>query len=861
MICPKCGSDNDDSETYCVKCGHELLGIPPEPGAPDDISEISWPEEDEDDEVEYETGGEDVDYDDDDDLPGGEEDDSGVEFDDAPGFGGVDEDDGDDSGVEFDDGPDSGDGYEEEADYPDDEESEVDYDEEDDGGDVGDEGDHEEEGEEGDEEDGEEDALPPPPDDFEDDDDGVDEDEEDVDDDHDDDGEEEEYDDDEVDYEDDEDEEDEEEEEDEEDEEDEELGIEYEDEEDGEGDEPGPEDEEADIAYDDDEADDEVGIEYDEEDEEEGDDIDYEEGTDEVTLEDDHMFLGRTAKESVQLPTSTLKRHFVALGASGSGKTVFGKCILEEATRNGIPSIVMDPQGDLASLILISSEEECERHDIPLQILEDYREKAEVRIFTPASSRGIPLCINPLKTFPPDFSPEDVIRALDTVSNSIASLLGYKTDSDSGKAAASYLYHVLEVAWRSRTEVEDFRTLAKVVDKPETMDIEDSSAIIKKKEREKLARKLRHLSMGLEKLLFSFGFPLDIDELFTPIEEGKVPINIIYLNTLSSEAHKQFFIAVVGNELYSWMLTHPAKEVQALFYIDEVAPYLPPHPFNPPAKSILKLLFKQARKYGVSCMMCTQNPADVDYKALAQANTWALGRMMTPQDLKKVSGMLKAISASEAEGILDRLPVLQAGEFILLCPDVYDKAQQMNVRWLVTEHETLEAEMLKEELPEEILAYFDKRSKTMAALKTKKKVEPVESEPEPEEEVPEEEDAPEPVKEPEEKPEPEIKPCRKCGKPLKPAATFCTKCGTPVKEKKKGKACPKCGKKLRPTAIFCTGCGKKLEEPKAKPGKKAPSRAKKAPSKAKKKFCTGCGKTLKPGATFCTKCGKKFGKK
>ena len=540
----------------------------------------------------------------------------------------------------------------------------------------------------------------------------------------------------------------------------------------------------------------------------------------------------------------------MALGASGSGKTVFGKCILEEATRNGIPSIVMDPQGDLASLILVSSEEECEKHNIPLQILEEFREKAEVRIFTPASSRGIPLCINPLKTLPRDFSPEDAIRALDTVSNSIASLLGYKSDSDAYRAASSYLYHILEAAWQNEESIENFRKLAEVVISPDILGIDDSSTIIKKKNRERLAQKIRHLTMGIEKLLFSFGFPVDIDEMLKPVEEGKVPVNIIYLNTLSSEDHKQFFIAVMGNEIYNWMLTHPAKDVQLLFYIDEVAPYLPPHPFNPPAKGILKLLFKQARKYGVSCMMCTQNPADVDYKALAQANTWGLGRMMTPQDLKKVGGMLKSISPEEAEGIMKNLPVLQSGEFILVCPDVYDKAQELKVRWLVTEHDTLEAEGLKELIPEPITEYFKIKSKRMAAIERKKKAAPeAEEEEEEEEETEEKEEVIEEVK------KPPMEKCKKCGKPLKAGATFCTKCGTSTTEKKDSPTCPKCKKRLRATAVFCTGCGMKLK------GAKAPGKKKAAPEKRKKTFCTKCGKPLKPGSTFCTKCGFKFKKK
>ena len=848
MICPKCGYDNDEFERVCASCSYDLSPVPPMPEDDGKNAEIDWPDEGPDGDSgevdDNDRGG--VEYDDDDD-----EDEGGVEYDEDEDNGG---------GVEYEDDEDDEGGVEHDDDEDDEGGVEYDEDEDDEGGVEYDEDDDEDSD---DMSEGEEEELPPPPDDMGD-------------------GAAEDNNEDEVenpfDFG----------ESDDEDEGEDEVEDEDEDEVDG-----------IDYAKDDEEEGD--GIEYDEDDdeEEEGDEILGDEGVDyedededaedsdtdgaDVELLDDHLFLGATATESIQLPVSTLKRHFVALGASGSGKTVFGKCVLEEATRNGIPSIIMDPQGDLASLILISSEEECEKHDVPLEILDEFREKAEVRIFTPASSKSIPLCINPLKTFPPDFSPEDAIRAFDTVSNSIASLLGYKSDSDAGKAASSFMYHILEMAWTNGSEIGDFKSLAKIVEHPDTLDIDDSSAIIKKKEREKLARKLRYLTMGLEKLLFSFGFPLDIDELFTPVEEGKVPVNVIYLNTLSSEAHKQFFIAVMGNELYNWMLTHPSKDVQALFYIDEVAPYIPPHPFNPPAKSILKLLFKQARKYGVSCMMCTQNPADVDYKALAQANTWALGRMMTPQDLKKVAGMLKAISSAEAEGILERLPVLKAGEFILLCPDVYDKAQQMKVRWLVTQHETMEAEALKDELTEEMLSYFKKRSKTIAALKKKEKEvvkeeevpveEPegeVEDEDEEEEGFEEEGEAPEePVEEEtameetaSEGPAEEPNPCAKCGKPLKAGATFCTKCGTPVKKAKKQRRpektekCPKCGRKLRPTAKFCTGCGSKFVKVKSPRGSKIS-----ADGGKKKRFCTGCGNTLKPDATFCTKCGKKLGKK
>ena len=39
------------------------------------------------------------------------------------------------------------------------------------------------------------------------------------------------------------------------------------------------------------------------------------------------------------------------LGSTGSGKTVMAKTVIEEATMAGIPSLIIDPQGDLARLI------------------------------------------------------------------------------------------------------------------------------------------------------------------------------------------------------------------------------------------------------------------------------------------------------------------------------------------------------------------------------------------------------------------------------------------------------------------------------------------------------------------------------
>ena len=47
-------------------------------------------------------------------------------------------------------------------------------------------------------------------------------------------------------------------------------------------------------------------------------------------------------------------------------------------------------------------------------------------------------------------------------------------------------------------------------------------------------------------------------------------------------------------------------------------------------------LMKQARAFGVGCVLATQNPMDLDYRALSNAGTWMLGRLQTDADRARV---------------------------------------------------------------------------------------------------------------------------------------------------------------------------------------------------------------------------------
>jgi len=423
------------------------------------------------------------------------------------------------------------------------------------------------------------------------------------------------------------------------------------------------------------------------------------------------FFLGRNIADGhpVELPVKAFHRHFMALGASGSGKTVLCKCVMEEAVRNSIPIVIIDPQGDIASLALKADKEEIDSHGTPLELQSDFSEKARVAIFTPASSKGISISVNPLK-FPSKGTPrEESILALDMTATSLASFLGYDLDSDAGKGAKAYLFTILEYLWQKGKAVKDLDHMADVVLRPPAKIADTLCNLVTRREPEEIARKLRFLTVGTPSLMFQMGVQIDFD-MFMDRSDGKVPVNIIYMNTLTSENDKTFLLATLLRELYCWMLKHPSEDVQMLFYVDEIAPYIPPYPRNPPPKDAYALLFKQARKYGIGLVAATQNVTDIDYKALAQVNTWCLGRMMTKQDVSRVQKIIQSIDPMRADMVLKKLPSLRTGEFLMLSPDFYDDVVNFQVRWLVTNHLTLDEKEIPSSVSPESRMFFERYS-------------------------------------------------------------------------------------------------------------------------------------------------------
>ena len=406
-----------------------------------------------------------------------------------------------------------------------------------------------------------------------------------------------------------------------------------------------------------------------------------------------HLGTNPLTGDPVRLPEDALLRHVVILGATGSGKTVLGKAILEEAARAGVPCIAVDAQGDLASLALAPTQESASRHPAPPEAVDGYWSRASVAIFTPGSGRGTPLGLNPLRAPPPFATDEDAVVYLDALAESLAAGLGYDTRADLGGRAKDVVYLVLHDAWARGRWPGDVPALAALLEKGGPAQAE---TILTKRERAALVRRAKSMTVGAKGLLYTAGPALDVDAMLAWAPPGRTPLNVVYMGGLRNPAERDLVVATLCKEVYRWMTAGPSGDLRLLVYIDEVAGLCPPHPRNPPAKRFLTLLFRQARKYGVGLVVATQNVTDLDYKALGQVNTWALGRLLAKQDLDRVRHLVSALHPAGSEAVLAAVPSLRTGQFVLLSPDHIDGALRLEVRGLASQHVVVPEERFRE---------------------------------------------------------------------------------------------------------------------------------------------------------------------
>lgn len=436
------------------------------------------------------------------------------------------------------------------------------------------------------------------------------------------------------------------------------------------------------------------------------------------------MEKGETLDTPIQYDSRDLTTHGVCIGMTGSGKT--GLCIdlLEEATLNGIPSIIIDPKGDMTNLLLAFPEllpddflpwvnkEDARREgmderayaekiasvwkkglaewDIDKARIKRYREAAEFRIHTPGSRAGYGVSILS-SLLSPSLSWEDEEETLrEKIRGTVSALLGlvnYSTDPIRSKEHI-LLSNIFEHYWRKGEDLSLELLIGAISDPPfAKLGVLDIETFIPKDERQKLLLALNSIIASPSFEDWIDGEPLDI-ERFLRNEEGLPRVSIFYTAHLSDN-ERIFFTSLLLEEMLSWVRSQPGtNDLKAILYIDEVFGYMPPYPANPPTKKPLLLLFKQARAFGTGVMLTTQNPVDIDYKALTNAGTWFIGKLQTEQDKSRLLEGLETITGESGEQFdrrfFDHL-ISSLKKRVFIHHNVHnDKPQIFKTRWAMS---------------------------------------------------------------------------------------------------------------------------------------------------------------------------------
>lgn len=409
------------------------------------------------------------------------------------------------------------------------------------------------------------------------------------------------------------------------------------------------------------------------------------------------LYLGtdRENNSPVEIPSALLSKHVAILGTIGSGKTVAAKVLLEEATLAGIPSIIIDGEGDIAQMAFKETVSELKRNNVDVSRANILNDKAEFRIWTPASELGLPLSINPFGSAPSsddNFDPNAslTIASIDLMASGFSAICGY---SEQNKLAQvkGFLNEILMHAVAKKNMPDSFSQLAAMVSNIqahleimglEADEVTETVELITDSDRKELSRRLRSLNTGVNRLLFQSGVALDPQTLVTPIEQGYTPVNIILTSKLPDEDTKQKFVAELSRSLYKWGSSSP-EALKIVYFVDEAHQFLPPLR-SPASKAPLMTLFRRGRHCGIACIVASQQLTDIDYKALGNVNTKLIGLVTDSREREKLKGLFT--NATNPKKCLDSLSIAKPGEFMLICPEKSRTPIPIQVRWLYRKH-------------------------------------------------------------------------------------------------------------------------------------------------------------------------------
>ncbi len=429
---------------------------------------------------------------------------------------------------------------------------------------------------------------------------------------------------------------------------------------------------------------------------------------------------GEKTGEKLHYDPGDLTTHAVIVGMTGSGKTGLCLDLMEEAALNKVPALMLDLKGDITNAVLHFPDlapadfepwvnaDEAQRSgksvaevaadtanlwknglagsDIGPDRLQKLKDTTQFAVYTPGSDAGLPISILSSLAAPaiPWAGNEENLR--ERISSTVTAILGLigMTNIDPVRSREHILLsNIFESAWSQAQDLDLGELIMQVQNPPfEKLGVFDVKQFFPDKDRFDLAISLNNILASPAFQSWIKGEPLDIQAMMY-MPDGKPRHTIFYLAHLS-EDERMFFVTLLYGAVETWMRSQAGtSSLRAIVYFDEIFGYLPPIG-NPPSKEPMLRMLKQARAFGVAQVLATQNPVDVDYKALSNAGTWFIGKLGTEQDKARLLDGLETAMADS--GALDKREydklISGLGKRVFLLRNVHEKKPvTFGTRW------------------------------------------------------------------------------------------------------------------------------------------------------------------------------------
>ncbi|MRH90922.1 DUF87 domain-containing protein [Nocardia sp. SYP-A9097] len=359
---------------------------------------------------------------------------------------------------------------------------------------------------------------------------------------------------------------------------------------------------------------------------------------DRIRVDVPSIMLGRNIANGsgFHVPLRQLRKHTAIFAGSGSGKTVLLRRLVEEAALQGVSSILVDTNNDLAQLgdRWPSQPEAWSNGDA--ERAERYFTETEVLVWTPRREAGRPLALNPLPDFGGVLDDPDEFRT--SVDASVAGLLP-RTGLTTRKlptGTAVLTEAMTYFARRGGSELNAF--VALLADLPDGVStIRNASALATS-----MADELR-AAMINDPVFGGAGERLDPGTLLRPSPGKRARISVISCIGLATEEQRQTFVNQLELALFAWIKQNPAgdRPLGGLLVLDEAQTFAPSSGTKASTESTIKLA-AQARKYGLGLVFATQAPKGLHNMITGNAATQFFGHLNASVQIQAAKELARA---------------------------------------------------------------------------------------------------------------------------------------------------------------------------------------------------------------------------